>query len=624
MIAKKTNHGFALPTVLIVSIIMLIVLLSSIAAATSIRSAMDNQYYDQLAREAAEAGVARAQGCLQQSASIATWSDAKPLTPWTDCNGDPLTAETCPVSAATNAKPACGVIVTNTIRTSFSVGAPLTSPSGVQIISATSFVNQLRTTDHSTSRTFEGSSSTSIGANVAISYTAISNAQPNAFGLGNPLAAVSFSFGADGNVYGLGYNGFGILGDGTLTNAMTPAKFQLPGTLKAQAVGVNALSAGMSAFVITTDGQVYGAGANNYGQLGNGTTATRQSTPVRFNLPGGVKAAKMFVHGEATFVITQTGAVYAAGAGTYGQLGNGLAQSSSTPVLMTLPGGEKAAMIEADAHSVYIVTESGKAYFTGLNDWSQSGNGVLGGQVNTPIRFYPNAGDAGEPTVRQVATDGAAGWALLSDGTVWGVGRSMYGALGNSTAPSGSGNYVTQYKQFEITDRAVQIATDYGDLVVLADNGKVYGAGRNDSGELGCGDTVQHSVPCQASLPANTGKYIVNTGDGLTGAYDRYSDNTLVLTTDGKAYAMGDNYYGQLGIGASGSPQSTPQLMIMPSGVSATTTRAGAGTAVLLGSDSRVYAVGNNNYGQLGTGNTTNLSTPTATNYLNLRPSIAF
>src|SRR5687768_16010565 len=114
MITKKTSRGFALPTVLIVSVIILIVLFSSVAAATSIRAAMDSQYYDQLAREAAEAGIARAQGCLQQSASTATWSDAKLLTPWTNCNGDPLTAETCPTSDnATNTKPACGVIVSD-------------------------------------------------------------------------------------------------------------------------------------------------------------------------------------------------------------------------------------------------------------------------------------------------------------------------------------------------------------------------------------------------------------------------------------------------------------------------------------------------------------------------------
>lgn len=624
---QKTSHGFALPTILIVSVIMLIVLMASVSAATSIRSAMDAQYYEQLAREAAEAGIARAQGCLQQSASTPTWTNAKPLTPWTNCNGDPLTSETCPDANATNTKAACGVLVGNNIRTTFSVGLPTTSPSGVQLIVAQGTAYTIRTTDGDTVRTYTSSTSASLGANVAISYTSISNAQPNSFGLGNPLAAMSFSFGADGNVYGLGYNGFGILGNGTLTNATTPVKFQLPGTLKAQSVGVNALSGGMSAFVITTDGQVYGAGANNFGQLGNGATATRQSTPVRFNLPSGKKAAKLFVHGESTFVITTEGEVYGAGAGTYGQLGNGSAANSSTPVRMSLPAGEKAAMIEADWHSVYIVTESGKAYFTGIDDWSQSGDGTLGGQYNTPIRFYPNAGDAGEPTVRQVATDGNTGWVLLSNGEVWGVGRSGDGQLGNSTATTGAtGYYTTAYKKFDIgTERAVQIATDYVDMVVLTDTGKVYGAGRNDSGQYGCGTTTAQITPCQAQLPAGVkGKSIVSTGDGQTGATDRFTDNTLVVTTDGKVYAMGDNNYGQLGIGTAGAPRSTPQQMILPSGIQARNARAGAGTVVILGSDNKVYAVGNNNYGQLGTGNTTNLSTPTATNYLNQRPSVLF
>ena len=625
MHSQKTSHGFALPTILIVSVIMLIVLLASITAASSIRTAMDTQYYEQLAREAAEAGIARAQGCLQQSASTPTWTNAKPLTPWTNCNGDPLTSETCPATNATNTKTACGVFVGNNIRTTFSVGLPTTSASGVQIILAQGTASTIRTTDGSVVRTYDTSTSASVGANVAISYTSISNAQPNAFGLGNPLAAMSFSFGADGNVYGLGYNGFGILGNGTLTNAMTPVKFQLPETLKAQSVGVNGLSGGMSAFVITTDGQVYGAGANNFGQLGNGATATRQSTPVRFNLPAGKKAAKMFVHGESTFVITTEGEVYGAGAGTYGQLGNGAAANSSTPVRMSLPAGEKAAMIEADWHSVYIMTESGKAYFTGINEWRQGGNGT-NTQVNTPIRFYLDAGDAGEPTVRQVATDGNTGWVLLSNGEVWGVGRSSDGQLGNSDAPLGSGSWSASFLKFDIgTERAVQIATDYADLIVLTDTGKVYGAGRNDSGQYGCGTTTAQSVPCQAQLPAGVkGKYIVSTGDGQTGSSDRYVDNTLVVTTDGKVYAMGDNNYGQLGVGTAGAPRSTPQQMILPSGIQARNARAGAGTVVILGSDNKVYAVGNNNYGQLGTGNTTNLSTPTATNYLNQRPRVLF
>ena len=58
------RQGFALPTVLIASIIMLIVLLSAATASSSIRSSLNAQYYNQLAREAAESGMARASDCL--------------------------------------------------------------------------------------------------------------------------------------------------------------------------------------------------------------------------------------------------------------------------------------------------------------------------------------------------------------------------------------------------------------------------------------------------------------------------------------------------------------------------------------------------------------------------------
>ena len=60
---KKTN-GFALPTVMISSVVMLIVLLASLVAASSANSLIRQQYSDKLIKEAAEAGVAMANACL--------------------------------------------------------------------------------------------------------------------------------------------------------------------------------------------------------------------------------------------------------------------------------------------------------------------------------------------------------------------------------------------------------------------------------------------------------------------------------------------------------------------------------------------------------------------------------
>ncbi len=88
----KLRQGFALPTVLIASVVLLTILAVSVTATTSARTTLKNQYYTQLAQIAGEAGVAYAQACLQASGNVPTWTDAKPLTPSTDCNGDPRAA----------------------------------------------------------------------------------------------------------------------------------------------------------------------------------------------------------------------------------------------------------------------------------------------------------------------------------------------------------------------------------------------------------------------------------------------------------------------------------------------------------------------------------------------------
>lgn len=84
----STSAGFALPTILISSVVMLIVLLVSISSTTAVRTSILNQYYSQLAQAAGDAGVAYAQACMNATGGVALWTDAQPLTPSTDCSGN--------------------------------------------------------------------------------------------------------------------------------------------------------------------------------------------------------------------------------------------------------------------------------------------------------------------------------------------------------------------------------------------------------------------------------------------------------------------------------------------------------------------------------------------------------
>ena len=102
-IRKKTSYnyssGFALPTILIASMIMLSVLLVSVASTAAIRVSLLSQTYNQMAQTAGDAGVVYTKACLDANGGVPLWSDAKPLGPNTDCSGNQLTGFTCPASS---------------------------------------------------------------------------------------------------------------------------------------------------------------------------------------------------------------------------------------------------------------------------------------------------------------------------------------------------------------------------------------------------------------------------------------------------------------------------------------------------------------------------------------------
>jgi alpha-tubulin suppressor-like RCC1 family protein len=78
----------------------------------------------------------------------------------------------------------------------------------------------------------------------------------------------------DGTVWAWGYNGFGQLGDGTTTDRHRPVQVS-------ELQGVKAIAAGRlqggshHSLALREDGTVWAWGLNNYGQLGDGTTTSR-------------------------------------------------------------------------------------------------------------------------------------------------------------------------------------------------------------------------------------------------------------------------------------------------------------------------------------------------------------
>lgn len=107
-----------------------------------------------------------------------------------------------------------------------------------------------------------------------------------------------------------------------------------------------------------------------------------------------------------------------------------------------------------------------------------------------------------------------------------------------------------------------------------------YAWGANYQGQLGNG----------ATSGSSTSPVAVNTPAGLTAkALAAGASHSLAVGSDGKAYAWGSNFNGQLGDGT-GNDSSTPVLVQPPSGLTATAVAAGSGHSLAHGSDGNVYA----------------------------------
>lgn len=147
-IRRELKGGFALPTVLIASVVMMIILVASVSSVVAVRTALKTQYYEQLAKAAGEAGVAYAKACLAKNGNVPLWTDAQPLTPATDCAGNVLIAN-CP------GDPACSVTINDNIRSSFNVARPKTDANGRAVTIANSgYVELLRASNGAVWRTY--------------------------------------------------------------------------------------------------------------------------------------------------------------------------------------------------------------------------------------------------------------------------------------------------------------------------------------------------------------------------------------------------------------------------------------------------------------------------------------
>jgi alpha-tubulin suppressor-like RCC1 family protein len=343
---------------------------------------------------------------------------------------------------------------------------------------------------------------------------------------------------------------------------------------------------------ISPEGAVHCWGSNSSGQLGRSAPGVALPDG-RVDLGTNRRAIGVFAGVEHTCAILDDGGVKCWGLNTWGQLGvgdavnrgDGVAAMGDGLPIVDLGAGRRAVGIAAGASATCALLEGG-----GVKCWGDSYQGALG------------YGDI----ITRGATPGTMGDALLD-------------------VPLGS-------RDGAPLEAAQIVAIDYHSFcAIIADTGpdesglKCWGS--NDYCELGIG-THQGGL---ASDPSTTGDGLpwIDLGKTATGATRRAVAAAggfqflCVLGDDGALVCWGDNWSGQLGIGRASAPRSclpeetgAANLVSLPGpavalGARGQSTGGGAHACALLASG-QVTCWGENDDGQLGTGDTASLMTPSA------------
>ncbi|WP_171637804.1 RCC1 domain-containing protein [Paenibacillus plantarum] len=303
---------------------------------------------------------------------------------------------------------------------------------------------------------------------------------------------------------------------------------------------------------------------------------------------------------DHSLVLTTDGDVYSFGNNYRGPLGQSSNNVQSTPkMIANLP---KAKAVAAGQYHSLVLTVTGDVYSFGGDGGDYFNFGQLG-HGDRSAKLTPTKIE-GLPEVSAIAAGRDHSLVLTVTGEVYSFGYGGFGQLGH-------GNWSNQLSPKKIdalnnvTVKAIAAGGDHS--LVLTRDGEVYSFGQGAAGQLGLGVTSTQTTPVKInSLPP-----IQAIAAGAT--------HSLVLTTDGKVYSFGGTYYnwspnepnsGQLGHGDTNN-LSSPTKIDALNDETVTAITAGGYHSLVLTTNGEVYSFGAGGTGQLGLGNYVDQLSPT-------------
>lgn len=408
----------------------------------------------------------------------------------------------------------------------------------------------------------------------------------------------------DGTLWSCGYNAYGQLGLGDSTDRNIFTKIDI--------ADVKKIFCGYTtSFVVKNDGTAWASGSNNYGLMGLGEDENKSV----FTLMPVTDVRHITSNSGVCFVTHNNGAVSVSGASSEGVCGIGSSTSdtsstSTKKVFMSVEVPNKVIKVAAQNDFAHYLTADGYILYSGYNANAINLVASNGGNAYKPARVGDGYG------AKDISNGESHIAYTLPDGTMEAGGSSYQGQCGYSSATYRTygvtaGNK-TSYRVPQ-TDFLVKpfVVAGHDYVYYVSVPGRIFSTGKNGYGELGLNSTTAYNsfTECSADTSSNI-KQIV------TGRNFSYA-----ISYDGDLYSIGKNAKGQLGQGDTTTLQIFTKVSTNAKNVKKVV--CGINHALILKHDGTVYATGDNQYGQLGLGTTTDQTTFTQVQIDNVKDIFA-
>jgi alpha-tubulin suppressor-like RCC1 family protein len=349
---------------------------------------------------------------------------------------------------------------------------------------------------------------------------------------------------------------------------------------------------------LKTNGTLWSWGMNYSGQLGLGISTDR-TTPSQI---GTGSDWFTITAGNHSLAIKTNRTLWSWGHNSAGQLGLGFTTGAPNYGVFTptqIGSDTDWFMVKAGEYHTLALKDNGALWSWGRNDVGQLGNGT---QTN---RWTPRqAGSDSDWSTITAGGGGSHSLAIKTNNTLWAWGKNDKGQLGLD-----GGGDRTNPIQVGTNSDWFAVFAGYRHTLACRTNGTLWACGYNSFGQLGLGDITSRNTLTQIGTDID---WVTVAAGGVT-AFDP-PGYTIAFKTNGTIWSWGANIDGQLGLGTKGYSdiRTTPTQI----GINSNWFRLAAGSAhsIAITNNNALWIWGDNYYGQLGLGDSgtgTNRNTPT-------------